>query len=209
MMPIKTDTLVMKNNLQKRALLLSYFNVGYHIFEEIISIGLGIITGSIALVGFGLDGIIEMLSGIVMIWRFKHKCETKKQEEAIDRKAQKLVAYTFFILGTYVLYEAIKKLIFHEAVEPSLLGIGIAVLSIVVMPIMAHLKHETGKQLNSQSLLSDSMESYASAWMSIVLLLALGFNYLFGLWWVDPIAGLFFVIILWREGYEAFTGKEN
>jgi divalent metal cation (Fe/Co/Zn/Cd) transporter len=199
----------MKNNLQKRALMLSYLNVGYHLAEEIISIGLGVITGSIALIGFGLDSVIEMLSGIVMIWRFKHKCQSKQQEHIIDRKAQKLVAYTFFILGTYVLYEAIKKLIFHEVIEPSLLGIGIAILSIIVMPIMAHLKHQTGKLLNSQSLLSDSMESYASAWMSAVLLIALGVNYFFGLWWVDPLAGLFFVVILWREGYEAYTGNEQ
>jgi divalent metal cation (Fe/Co/Zn/Cd) transporter len=112
------------------------------------------------------------------------------------------VAYTFFVLGVYVLYESLKKLILREPPEPSLLGIVIAVVSLVVMPVLYLMKHSTGKSIGSRSLLADSRQTLACCFLSIALLAGLGLNYLFGIWWADPVAGIVIVLFLLREGRE-------
>jgi len=113
----------MSSPLHKKALLLSYFTVGYNIIEGIVSIFAGVLAGSIALIGFGLDSFVESLSGGVMIWRFrKHGQMSEEEEERIEAKAVRLIAYTFFILGAYVLYESVKKLYLQEMPDPSLFG---------------------------------------------------------------------------------------
>jgi len=198
----------MDSRFYKKALLLSYFTVGYNVLEGIVSIFAGLLAGSIALVGFGLDSFVESLSGSVMIWRFrKHGKISEEEEEKVERKATRYVAYTFFILGAYVFYESVKKLYFHEVPEPSLLGIIIAIASIIVMPILFYLKYQTGKSINSRSLVADSKQTLACVVMSLSLLAGLGMNYLYGLWQADPIVGLVIVIFLVREGY--MTLKEE
>ena len=188
--------------LHRRALFLSYFTVGYNFLEGLVSIFAGLLAGSIALVGFGLDSFIESLSGGVMIWRFSQHGKVSEEEEAkIEAKATKLVAFTFFVLGAYVLYESCKKLYFREFSEPSMLGIIIAIISLVVMPILFYLKYKTGKAIGSRSLLGDSKQTLACVFLSVSLLVGLGLNYLYGLWWADPLAGFIIVVFLMREGY--------
>jgi cation diffusion facilitator family transporter len=195
----------MDTRLHKKALLLSYFTVGYNILEGIASISAGLFAGSIALVGFGLDSFVESLSGGVMIWRFrKHGRITEEEEEKVELKATRLIAYTFFILGSYVLYESVKKLCFHEIPDPSLLGIIIAIVSIIVMPVLFYMKYKTGKSVNSKSLVADSKQTLACTFMSVALLIGLGFNYLYGFWWADPVVGLIIVVFLIKEGYTTF-----
>lgn len=191
----------MKSELHRRALALSYFTVGYNIVEGILSIFAGALAGSIALIGFGLDSFVESLSGGVMVWRFRLHGSIL-QEEEIEKKAVKLVAVSFFILGAYVLYESVKKLYLREIPEPSLLGIIIATVSLVVMPVLFFMKFKTGIAINSKSLIADSKETLACTFLSFSLLLGLGLNYLYGLWWADPIAGLIIVAFLVREGLE-------
>jgi len=198
----------MDSKFHKRALLLSYFTVGYNILEGIVSIFAGLFAGSIALVGFGLDSFVESLSGSVMIRRFrKHGKISEEDEEKVEKKAIIYVAYTFFILGMYVLFESVKKLYFHEIPEPGLLGIIIAMVSIVVMPVLFYMKYQTGKSINSRSLVADSKQTLACVFMSVALLIGLGLNYLYGLWQADPVVGLVIVIFLIREGYH--TLKET
>ncbi len=193
----------MHSELYRRAFWLSYFTVGYNIIEGIISIFAGILAGSIALVGFGLDSFVESLSGGVMVWRFRKQEELSEEEEKrFENKAVRFVAYTFFILGAYVFYESIKKLYFKEIPGPSFLGIAIAIISIIIMPILFYAKYQTGKSLNSRSLIADSKETLACTFLSIALLLGLGLNYHYGFWQADPIVGLIIVIFLMREGYE-------
>lgn len=170
-----------------------------------MSVFVGLLAGSIALVGFGLDSFVESLSGGVMIWRFrKHGKMTKEEEEEkIESKAIKLIAYTFFILGSYVLYESVEKLCFHEIPSPSLVGIIIAAVSIIVMPVLFYMKYRTGKSVKSKSLVADSRQTLACMVMSVALLAGLGLNYRYGLWWADPVAGLIIVIFLIKEGYTA------
>ncbi len=198
----------MSTNLHKRALTLSFFTVAYNIAEGIASITAGFWAGSIALVGFGLDSFIESMSGSIMIWRFrKHGKLSAEEEEKIEKKAVKLVAITFFILGGYVLFESVKKLLLREIPDPSIIGIIIAIISIVVMPILFYLKYKTGKQIKSRSLIADSKETLACMFLSAALLVGLGLNYLYGFWQADPIVGLVIVVYLIKEGYS--TLKEE
>jgi len=200
----------MKSDLHKRALWLSYFTVTYNIAEGLLSIVFGFLAGSIALVGFGLDSIVESLSGFVMIWRFrKHGKISQEDEEKVERRATKLIGVTFFILGAYVLYESIKKLVVSEVPEPSIIGIGIAVASIIVMPILFYMKHKTAKAIGSRRLAADAKETLACCFLSIALLIGLGANYLFGLWQADPLVGIIIVVLLFREGLEILRGEEE
>jgi len=197
------------SKLRGTALLLSYLTVGYNVLEGVVSIIAGLLAGSIALIGFGLDSFVESLSGSVMIWRFgKHGDLSKAEEQQVERKATRLVAYTFFILGAYVLYGSAKKLYFQEISSPSLFGIIIAIVSVILMPILFYWKYRTGKLLNSRSLIADSKETLACFFLSIALLVGLSLNYVFGLWQADPIIGLVIVAFLIREGYEMLSGEE-
>ena len=198
----------MEEKLYKRALWLSYLTVGYNILEGVVSIAAGALAGSVALVGFGLDSFVESISGGVMVWRFRmHGKISEEEEEKIEKKAVKFVAYTFFVLGAYVLYESVKKLYLHETPDPSLLGIIIARVSIIVMPILFYMKYQTGKKIESRSLVADSKETLACVFLSVSLLVGLGLNYLYGFWQADPIVGLIIVAYLFKEGYT--TRKEE
>ena len=189
-------------DLNKKALLLSYFTVGYNILEGIVSIFAGSSAGSIALVGFGLDSLVESLSGSVIIWRFrKHGKLSEEEEEEVERKAIRLIACTFFVLGAYVSYESAKNLYFHEIPDRSLLGIIIALVSIIVMPVLFYMKYRTGKSIHSRSLIADSKETLACVFLSVALLIGLGMNYSYGFWQADPIVGLITVVFLTKEGY--------
>ncbi len=144
-----------------------------------------------------------------MIWRLrKHGKVSLEEEERVEKKAVRFVAYTFFILGAYVFYESIEKLYVHEIPDPSLLGIIIAIVSIIVMPILFYLKYQTGKSMRSRSLIADSKETLACMFLSGALLVGLGLNYLYGFWQADPIVGLIIVAYLVREGYSTLREGE-
>ncbi len=196
--------------MYKRALLLSYLSIGYNIIEFIASIIAGVLSNSIALIGFGLDSLVESLSAGIMIWRFKkHGTISEQEEERIEKRAEKLVGYSFLILAVYILYGSIDKLVGNEIPEPSLLGIIIAIASITIMPLLYYMKFNTGKAINSKSLIADSKETLACTFLSIALLLGLGANYLFGFWQADPIVGFVIVLFLIREGIEIVKGEEK
>ena len=138
-----------------------------------------------------------------MIWRFrKHGILSKDKEDEIEKKATFYVGITFFIFGIYILYESIRKLIQVDKPEPSLIGIFIAIFSIIIMPILFYSKYKTGRALDSKSLVADSKQTLVCLLMSISLLIGLGLNYLWGFWQADPIVGLIIVAFLLKEGYE-------
>jgi len=198
-----------KKSLRKRALFLSYFTVGYNVLEGLISILAGALAGSVALLGFGLDSFVESLSGAIMIWRFgRHQEIEEHEEEKIEKIATRAIAITFFILAAYVIYESTTKLINNEVPEPSLLGIIVAIFSIVIMPLLFLAKYRTGKSLKSKSLVADSKETLACFFLSVSLLIGLGLNYWLGLWQADPIVGLLIAGFLIYEGYETFKGED-
>ncbi|HPJ40476.1 MAG TPA: cation transporter, partial [Spirochaetota bacterium] len=195
--------------LYKKALHLEYFTVIYNILEAVASIIAGGIANSIALVGFGMDSIVESLSGFVLIWRLrKHGTLSPAEEEKIEHKASIFVGITFFILGAYVLYESIMKIINREISDPSLPGIIIAVLSLIIMPVLAWKKYRLGKTLNLPSLVADSKETLVCSFLSAALLAGLGARYFFEIHLADPIVGLIIVVFLFREGYELVFEEE-
>ena len=197
-------------NLYKKALFLEYFTVGYNVFEAIVSLTFGSITNSIALIGFGLDSVVESLSGLVLIWRLQqHDRLNKELEEKIERQATKLVAITFWVLASYVLLESGKKLLAQEISEPSAIGILVAIASLIIMPILAQQKYRTGKNINSKALIADAKETLVCSWLSVALLLGLSCNYWFGFWQADPIVGLIIVIYLLKEGWETWNESEE
>ena len=195
-------------NLHNRALNISYFSVGYHTIEGLVSVSAGASAGSIALVGFGLDSFVESLSGLIIIWRFwNHNGMSKQEEERAEKRALRLIAYSFFLLAIYVFYESSRKLYFREIPKPSLLGIIIAIVSIIVMPVLFHLKRKTGKSIKSHSLVADSKQQVACILLSFALLIGLGLNYVYGFWQADPVIGIVIVFYLIKEGIA--TWKEE
>lgn len=189
--------------LYKKGLFLEYFTVGYNLVEAAVSIAFGRVANSIALIGFGLDSVVESLSGSVLIWRLhQHGKVSVEEEEALERKATRFVALTFIILGFYVLFQSAKKLILKEVPEPSLPGIIIALVSFIVMPVLSWQKYTTGLQIQSHALITDSKETLACFFLSLALLFGLGSNYWFDFWQADPLVGLIIVVFLFREGWE-------
>ena len=161
-------------------------------------------SGSSALLGFGLDSFVESLSGSVMIWRFwKFDPAADAEEfEAIEQKAARLVALSFFALGAYVIADAGYALYRQEAPETSLIGIGLAVASVIVMPILFLLKYRLGSRIGSQSLVADSKETLACVLLSVALLIGLGTFYIWRLSWIDPVVALVIAVLVLREGRE-------
>jgi len=194
----------------KKALFLEYFTVAYNVVEAALSIFFGSMAKSVALVGFGLDSVVESLSGGVLIWRLhKHGKISEEEEERVERRAQIFVAATFFVLGAYVLFQSVKKLVLKEMSDPSLPGIIIAVVSLIVMPVLSFQKLKTGKAIQSDALIADSKETLACAFLSLALLLGLGLNYLFSFWQADALVGLIIVFYLFKEGREVWKESEE
>lgn len=199
----------------QKGLMAEYFTVAWNVVEGVVAIAAGVIAGSIALVGFGLDSYIEVASGLVLIWRLrKHGFSDEEEEEAADKRAVFFVGITFFLLTLYVIYESVKKLLFQERPEESLIGIALVIVSLIVMPFLALYKKKIAAEINSRALRADALETLACSYLSLTLLLGLGANALFGWWWADPVAALAMVYFLVkegteaiREGWEALTGK--
>ncbi len=194
----------------KQALNLEYWTLAYSILEAVVAIVFGTLAGSVALLSFGLDSVAEMLSGLVLVWRLKKQSSvsSKAEEDRLERKAQKLVGVSFFLLAGYVLYEIIKMLVTSSIPEPSLPGIIIAVLALVAMPIFSYKKYNLGQKMDLNSLIADAKETLVCSLLSLALLVGLAANYFFGLWQLDPVVSLLIVLFLLREGWELLTEEE-
>lgn len=183
---------------------LEYFTLGWNVIEAAVAITAGVLAGSIALIGFGSDSVIESLSGLVLLWRLQsHEADEKR-----ERIALRLVGGCFLILAVYVGFEAVHSLIEREPPDASIVGIALATLSVIIMPILARAKRRVAVKLNSASLAADSRQTDLCAWLSAILLGGLGLNALFGWWWADPVAALVMVPIILREGIQALRGEE-
>ncbi len=190
----------------QKGLIAEYFTVGWNVIEGIIAIAAGVMAGSIALVGFGLDSYIEVASGLVLIWRLrKHGFTNDEEEEAAEKKAIFFVGVTFLLLAVYVTYQSGKKLLLQEHPDESLIGIILAIVSLIVMPLLALYKKRIATEINSRALRADALETLACSYLSLTLVLGLGANALFGWWWADPVAALAMVYFLIKEGWEAVT----
>jgi divalent metal cation (Fe/Co/Zn/Cd) transporter len=187
----------------KRGRRLEYFTLGWNMVEAAVAIGAGWLAGSIALVGFGVDSLIESTSGAILLWRLA----SPAQDESREQLALRLVGVSFFLLAAYVCFEAVKSLVQSEEPKASVPGIVLAALSLIVMPLLARAKRKVAANLGSHALKADSRQTDICAYLSAILLGGLALNALFGWWWADPIAALIMVPIIVREGFEAWQGE--
>jgi divalent metal cation (Fe/Co/Zn/Cd) transporter len=192
-----------RDGLLKRGRMLEYLTLVWNILEAGVAIGSGLAAGSTALVGFGVDSLIESSSGAVLLWRLSDK------EDGDDREglALRLVAVSFFLLAAWVGWDALGSLLGREAPKESFVGIALAALSLMVMPLLAREKRKVASGLGSRALEADSRQTDLCAYLSAILLVGLGLNALLGWWWADPVAGLIMVPIIAREGFNAFKGE--
>ena len=182
---------------------LEYFTLSWNLAEAAVAIGAGLFAGSIALIGFGFDSLIESLSGCILLWRLQGIEGGEKRE----RMAQRLVGVSFFLLALYVAFEAGKSLLHRDQPEASVVGIVLSVVSLIVMPLLARAKRRVAASLNSPALAADSRQTDICAYLSAILLGGLLLNALFGWWWADPIAALCMLPMITREGIEAVHAR--
>src|SRR6266404_2259479 len=189
-----------------RGIVLEYLTIGWNILEGIVAILSGMLVGSVALIGFGIDSGIESTSGGILLWRLQAE-RRGRNAEAVERRALRLVGFSFLLLAAYVAFDVCKTLLSRERPERSLIGILLSVLSLIVMPLLARAKRRAAAQLNSRALHADSRQTSICAYLSAILLGGLLLNALFGWWWADPIAAAVMVPIILREGREALSGE--
>lgn len=195
--------------LLSRALQLAYFTVAWNVVEGLVAIWAAIAAGSDALMGFGLDSGVESLSGLVLIWRLTIERKDTARAEEVEKRALKLIGLTFFALAAFVGYQSVTTLLNGERPESSWVGIGVTILSLIVMPILARSKERVGEAMDSRAVLADSVETWACVYLSAVVLGGLALNALFGWWWADPVAALAVVGFLVKEGREAFSHEDH
>jgi len=189
-----------------RGIRLEYLTIGWNLLECLVAMGAGFLAGSVALIGFGIDSAIESLSGSVLLWRL-HAERRGHEVEAVERRALRLVGISFLILAVYVAWDAVTTLWSRERPEASAVGIGLAILSLIVMPLLALAKRRTARQLKSAALNADSRQTSLCAYLSAILLSGLVLNVWLGWWWADPVAALAMVPIIVKEGREAIRGE--
>jgi divalent metal cation (Fe/Co/Zn/Cd) transporter len=193
-------------HLVRRGLHLEYLTLGWNLLEAAIAIAAGILAGSIALVGFGIDSVIEMSSGAILLWRLAVDREEESRER-IEARALKLVGASLLALAAYVAIEAAKTLIEGEAPHSSYIGIALAIASLIVMPLLARAKRRVAAAIASRALVADSRQTDICAWLSAILLAGLVLNAWQGWWWSDPVAALLMVPFIAKEGVEALKGE--
>lgn len=195
-----------REELLRKALRIEWVLLSYNCLEAAAGISFGVLAGSIALVGFGLDSVIECSSAVVLVWRLRREQQGLNHQEA-EEKALRFVGLTFFLLAAYVTYESVVKLIGQEIPQQSIPGIVLACLSLILMPLLGSAKLRYARSLESAALRADAMETFMCAYLSFALLLGLLCHALWGLWWADPAAAFCMVPIMLREGWEGIRGK--
>ena len=190
-----------RGTLGRRAQQLAGASVVYNLVESAVAITAGAVAGSVALVGFGLDSVVEVSSGLVILWQFRHP-----MPESRERRALRLIALSFFALAAYVTFESVRTLLGSDEAQPSTLGIVIAAASLVVMPALSWAQRRTGRELGSGSVVADSKQTLLCTYLSAVLLGGLVLNATLGWHWADPIAALVIAAVAVKEGIDAWKG---
>ena len=184
---------------------LEYFTIGWNLVEAAVGLLAGILAGSIALVGFSIDSLIEVTSGGALLWRLHQ--DSAHDRERIERVTLRLVGICFVALALYVSFESVKALALKQAPEESVVGIVLGIVSLIVMPLLARQKRKVAAGIDSGAMAADARQTDFCFYLSVILVGGLGLNLLLGWWWADPLAGLVMVPIIAREGYQALRGK--
>ncbi|MGH3367818.1 MAG: cation diffusion facilitator family transporter [Nocardioidaceae bacterium] len=190
------------SRLGRRAQLLAAVSVVYNLVEAVVAIGAGVLAGSVALVGFGLDSVVEVSSGLIVLWQFRHRLAQSR-----ERQALRLMAASFFTLSAYVVFESLRALVSGDDPEAAPVGIALAVASLLVMPVLSWAQRRTGRELGSNAVVADGTQTLLCTYLSAVLLAGLVLNATLGWSWADPIAGLVIAAVAVREGLRAWRGE--
>jgi divalent metal cation (Fe/Co/Zn/Cd) transporter len=201
-MSVEDPRLALADRLHHRARWLAWLTIAWNGVECVIAVGAGVAAGSIALVGFGLDSLVEVFAGTVVLWRL-----AGGDDEARARRALRLIAGSFFALAAYVVAEVVRDVVADAEAEESIVGIVLAAVSLAIMPALAIAKRRTGQTLGDPVVTADSAETLLCAYLSAVLLLGLVVNATVGWWWADPLAALVIAGLAIREGLEAWRGE--
>lgn len=185
----------------RRAQLVAGASVAYNAVEAVIAITAGVIAGSVALVGFGLDSLVEVSSGLIILWQFRHPLPESREKTAL-----RLMALLFFALAGYVAFESVRALITGHGPDTSTVGIGLGVASLIVMPFLSWAQRRTGRALGSNAVVADWTQTLLCTYLSAVLLAGLVLNATLGWSWADPLAGLIIAAVAVKEGREAWRG---
>jgi len=193
-----------RRRLQRQARQLAWGGIAWHVVEFAIALGAGLAAGSIALVAFGADSLIEAVAGFVVIWLFTG---SRAESESAERRAQQLIAASFFVLAAYVTIESIRTLVDGNHPAVSWVGIALAAFTAVTMPLLALAKRRVGNRLHSSATVKEASQTQLCAYLSVALLVGLLANALAGWWWADPVAALLIAAVAVREGREAWRGE--
>ena len=194
-------TAARREELHHRGVRLEVFTVAWNAVEGVVAIGAGIATGSVSLIGFGADSFIEVISAVALLWRLRKAGPNASAEERgeAERRALYMVAATFFFLAAYIAYEAVGALLSGEGPEDSTVGLVLSVVSLLVMPALAYGKQRTGREMGSEALKADAVETWVCSYLSLALLAGVGLNAAFGWWWADPVGAVAMLpVILWQ-----------
>jgi divalent metal cation (Fe/Co/Zn/Cd) transporter len=201
-----TDSTQDRQQLVRRGQRLEYSTIAYNSLEGLVSNVAGAIAGSVSLVGFGLDSLIEVTSGAALPWRLHHDLNHSRREQ-VEQATLRIVGGCFIALAAYTLYESGSTLIGHAFPERSIPGIIVAAVSVIVMPILARAKRRVAAGIESGAMQADSRQTDFCTYLSAILLGGLLLNALLGWWWADPVAGLVMVPIIAKEGVDGLRGK--
>lgn len=189
--------------LLRRARWLASLTIVWNVIEAVVAIAAGVVAGSLALIGFGIDSTIETLSAFVVLWRL-HDVSDEREERAL-----KLIAISFFLLAAYISFQSLHDLISGDRPETSIPGIVITSLSLIVMPLLATAKQRVGRQMDSRVVSADAVETWLCTYLSAIVLGGLLLNATLGWWWADPVAALGVAYLALREGREAWEGEDH
>ena len=190
--------------MERRARHLAWGGIAWHFVEFAIAIAAGVAANSIALIAFGADSLIEAVAGFVVIWLFTG---SRLGSHAAERRAQQLIALSFYVLAAYVIVEATRSLILGDEPDASWIGIGLAAVTTPTMPVLARAKRRVGEQLGSLATVKEGAQNMICAYLSIALLVGLLSNALLGWWWADPIAAFMIAAVAVREGRQSWRGE--
>ncbi|MER7523935.1 cation transporter [Microbacterium oxydans] len=194
-------TAARRSTLHRRVRFIVGFTISYNVIEAIVAIWAGTLASSAALIGFGLDSVVEVLSAAAIAWQF-----TRKDPERWEKVTVRAIGLAFFALAAYVTVDAVMSLISQEGPEHSPLGLGITALSLIVMPLLAWFEVRTGRELESKSVMADAKQLILCIYLSGAVFIGLILNTLFGWWWADSVAALVVAVLAIREGIEAWRG---
>jgi len=192
--------------LVRRGRRLEYFTIAWNAVEGLLAVAIGLIAGSISLLGFGLDSFIEVTSGSVLLWRMSVDADVHRRE-LNEKRALRIVGACFLLLAVYITYESVADLLSKRAPEHSVPGIILACVSLVVMPLLSRAKRTVGRAMGSAAMHADAKQTEFCTYLSAILLGGLLLNALFGFWWADPVAGIIMAPIIGKEGVDGLRGK--